>query len=50
MPLSVMPLPGSPFIVMAGLDPAIHGYLAYAGGYRMDARIRPGHDDHSKER
>jgi hypothetical protein len=38
------------FVVIAGLDPAIHSATAATGGtlMEMDARVEPGHDD--KER
>jgi len=38
--------PDSYFIVMAGLVPAIHVFFLFAMKKDVDARVKPGHDEH----
>jgi hypothetical protein len=33
------------FIVIAGLDPAIHDEIRHTSKVLMDARVKPGHDE-----
>jgi hypothetical protein len=39
---------GGTFVVIAGLDPAIHPLRKSLSRRMMDARVKPGHDDRVK--
>jgi hypothetical protein len=38
------PILSAPFVT-AGLDPAVHSELPHAQNRRMDARVKPAHDE-----